>query len=228
MADTRTLLEKHHGGAHFHDLMVETSRGRFSPEFWRFWDAHAAPILPARPRLLDLGTGPGLLLDAWAERYPGGEFIGVDVMPYMLDNARRRFAEQPAVRLLATDLHDPQLPLAAGSVDAASCVVVFHEMVQPIRLLQRLHGWLKPGGRLILVDWVRAGIRDYFDPVTVEALFRPNAAPDLLADRMTHFFEHNRYSPDDIAWLLEHTGFRVLGQETYHEARFVRMAAERA
>lgn len=227
MNDTRDLLAKHHGGAHFHDLMLSTSGGRFSPEFWLFWERYALPAIPPRPRLLDLGTGPGLLLAEWATRHPDGEYFGVDVMPYMLDNASRRLADVPGVRLLAADLHDPQMPLMPQSIDVATCVVVLHEMTQPIRLLQSIHTLLKPGGRLILVDWIRASIRRYFDAGTMESLFRPNADPAFLNDRMTHFFEHNRYSADDLAWLLENTGFQVIGQESYKENRFIRMAAEK-
>lgn len=225
--ETVALLEKHHGGPQFHDLMIETSAGRFSTDFWDFWDIHAAPAVSPIPRLLDLGTGPGLLIEEWSRRYPGGEYIGVDLMPYMLNKAQQRLEHIKGVRLMAADLHDPQLPLMPGSVDVAACIVLLHEMVQPIRLLQRIHKLLKPGGRLVIVDWIRSGIDVYFDPATENNLFKPDADLGFVSDHMTHFFEHNRYSADDLAWLLQHTGFKEIGREYYKAKRFVRLAAER-
>lgn len=228
MTDTVSLLEQHHRGAAFSDLMVQTTPSRFDAEFWAFWQAHLDPVIPAQPTLLDLGTGPGLALKAWAERYPQGRYLGVDLMPYMLDKARHLLAGISGVELFPADLHDPQVPLDPESVDVIQTVVVVHEMIQPIRLLQAAYGWLKPGGRLLLVDWIRAPIRVYFDTETEAQLFDPATPIDMLADRITHFCEHNRYGLDDLIWMLEHVGFRILAQQTYRQDRFARIVAEKA
>lgn len=144
--DTFQLLYQHHRGPSFCERMVATAPGRFNEAFWQFWQMHIEPCLPPAPRLLDLGTGPGFALGQWAQRYPGGHFIGVDVMPYMLERAAADLKGIPGIQLLQADLHDPHLPLEANSIDAAQAVVVLHEMVQPLRLLQEVLRLLKPGG----------------------------------------------------------------------------------
>ncbi|MDX2271287.1 MAG: class I SAM-dependent methyltransferase [Cyanobacteriota bacterium] len=225
MVDTVNLLSKHHRGAEFSELMVATAPGRFGEAFWQFWKVHLEPAIgDGSPCLLDLGTGPGLVIEHWHRRYPQARYVGVDLMPYMLEKAQQVLADIPRLQLLQADLHDPQLPLAAGSVDVAQAVMVLHEMVQPLRLLQTAHRLLKSGGRLLIVDWVRASIRDYFDPATVDKLLDPATDTAYLDDQITHFWEHNRYSYDDLLWMLEIIGFQLLNYELYNNDRFVRIA----
>jgi SAM-dependent methyltransferase len=225
MDHTTAILAKHHRSPAFAETMVTTHAGRFNHEFWQFWQDHIHPSLSAAPCLLDLGTGPGLALQAWAERYPEARLIGVEVMPYMLEKARQILTEVPQAELIHTDLHNPELKLEINTVDAAQAVVVLHEMVQPIRLLQAAFRGLKPGGRLLIVDWVRAPIRLYFDPETADQLLNPDTNPEVLEDAFTHFFEHNRYTVDDLLWLLERVGFEILAFQSYNQHRFVRIAA---
>ncbi len=225
MDQTTAILAKHHRSPAFAETMVATHAGRFNHEFWQFWQEHIHPILPESPCLLDLGTGPGLALQAWAERYPQARLVGVDVMSYMLDKARQILTDIPQVELFHTDLHNPHLPLEPNTVDAAQAVVVLHEMVQPIRLLQATYQYLKPGGRLLILDWVRAPIRLYFEPQTVDQILNTDTAVEVLDDAFTHFFEHNRYSVDDLLWLLELVGFEILAFQSYNQQRFVRIAA---
>lgn len=225
--DTFQLLYQHHRGPSFSERMVATAPGRFNEAFWQFWQMHIEPCLPPAPRLLDLGTGPGFALGQWAQRYPGGHFIGVDVMPYMLERAAADLKGIPGIQLLQADLHDPHLPLAANSIDAAQAVVVLHEMVQPLRLLQEVLRLLKPGGRFLLVDWVRAPLSLYFDADTEAQLFQSDTPLETLLDQFTHFYEHNRFSAEDLVWLLEKVGFAVVAQQLYNQNRFVRLAAEK-
>lgn len=221
MPDTLNLLTQHHRGPEFSDLMVQTTPGRFNEDFWTFWDRHIHPALEEQPQLLDLGTGPGLALKLWAERYPQGRLTGVDLMPYMLEKAREYLAGYPQVQLLKADLHDPQLPLESESMDGVQTVV------QPVRLLQTAHRVLKPGGRLLVVDWIRAPLALYFSAEVEAQLFSSNADLEFLDDRFTHFYEHNRFSAEDLVWMLERCGFTVIAQERYKQDRFVRIAAEK-
>jgi ubiquinone/menaquinone biosynthesis C-methylase UbiE len=45
--------------------------------------------LPAPQRVLDLGTGTGVVAQSLAERYPEAEVVGIDVSPGMIEEARR-------------------------------------------------------------------------------------------------------------------------------------------
>ncbi len=77
------------------------------------------------------------------------------------------------------------------------------------------------------MDWVRAPLRLYFDAVTEAQLFQPDTPLDTLVDQFTHFYEHNRFSAEDLAWLLEKVGLQVVAQELYRQNRFVRLVAEK-
>lgn len=227
LQSTQEMLAAHHrDGAHFAELMKESFSGRFNDDFWSAWTRLVEPALSAAPTLMDLGSGPGLLLRALNERHPKADVIGVECAPYMLE-AMGELPEK--VRVFAQDLHDPKFDLADGAVDAATAVVVIHEMNQPVMALRELHRVLKKGGRLLLQDWVRAPLSAYFDAQLEDpnAVFDGSKTPEQLSDLFVHFVEHNRFTTDDLVFLLQKTGFVLLERSEYRGGRFARLVAER-
>lgn len=80
-------LHGHHGDfAAFRDAMVDSTQGRFGPLYWGVWAQFVAPTTPGT--IVDLGTGPGLLLPLMRERHPDARLLGVEVQPVMLETAR--------------------------------------------------------------------------------------------------------------------------------------------
>jgi ubiquinone/menaquinone biosynthesis C-methylase UbiE len=55
--------------------------------------------VPAPRRILDLGTGTGVVALALAERYPEAEVAGIDLSPGMVEEARRKLSPQLAGRV---------------------------------------------------------------------------------------------------------------------------------
>jgi ubiquinone/menaquinone biosynthesis C-methylase UbiE len=55
--------------------------------------------LRAPRRILDLGTGTGVVARALAERYPEAEVVGVDLSPGMIEEARRELQPELAGRV---------------------------------------------------------------------------------------------------------------------------------
>ena len=55
--------------------------------------------LSAPRRVLDLGTGTGVVAKALAERYPEAEVVGIDLSRGMIEQARRRLPAELAERL---------------------------------------------------------------------------------------------------------------------------------
>lgn len=223
---TEAMLARHHrDGKRFARLMKEGFADRFDETFWADWHQWIEPAYGEQPTVLDLGSGPGLFLKALAERTPGIHAIGVEYAPWMLE------AMEPlpaGCEILREDLHDPHLPLTDGSVDAAAASLVLHEMAQPVRLLQEMQRCLKPGGRLLILDWVRAPLEIYVRNQTEEAqVFASETPVDQLDDLFTHFTEHNRFSREDLIWLLDKTGFAVLDSTVTREGRFARIVAEK-
>lgn len=223
---TEEMLAKHHrDGARFARLMQESFDSRFDEVFWNAWRQWVEPAYSAQPVVIDLGAGPGLFVKALARRYPGIRAIGVEVAPYMLEAV----GDLPAgCEIMEEDLHDPQLPLDDGSVDAVMCSVVLHEMDQPLRVLQEIGRVMRRGGRFYIADWVRAPLEVYVRNQTDEAkLFGTDITTAELEDFFIHFVEHNRFSREDLVYLLNHTGFAVIHSEIAKEGRYARIVAEK-
>jgi trans-aconitate 2-methyltransferase len=94
--------------------------------------------------VLDAGCGSGRITQALIERLPRGTVIAVDTSASMVDAARQRLGPQADIRqqdLLELELDEP--------VDAVLSTATFHWIADHERLFARLHGALRPGGRLV-------------------------------------------------------------------------------
>lgn len=204
---TRQRLDAHHGGEQFHDLMVRSFDKRFGDEFWSLWNDQVAAHHGSSPTYLDLGCGPGLMLRAWRQRFPEATLHGVELQPYMLQTARE-VANEVDATLHEADLHTVSLPLPDASLDAALCAVVVHEMSEPIGMLREVRRLLRPQGRLLLMDWVRVPLPQYLEGWDDDP-FGPGVDSDARASRLDHFMEHNKFSRDDLLWLVDRCGLTV-------------------
>jgi ubiquinone/menaquinone biosynthesis C-methylase UbiE len=84
---------------------------------------------------------------------PGGKVWAVDVQPEMVNmlmaGAKRNGLTQIEARLGAVD--DVKLP--ASSVDLAVMVDVYHELAYPFEVMSSIVKALKPGGRVVFVEY---------------------------------------------------------------------------
>ena len=205
--DTKVMLERHHrDGDRFAQMMLETANGRFNDEFWQCWQQWIEPVLGKSGLVLDLGSGPGAFIHLLANRMPGIRIMGVECMDYMIEAAGEL---PPGCEIIAADLHDPQLPVSTGSVDAALAAVVLHEMNQPVRALRELQRCVRPGGRIVVLDWVRVPLEQYLAGENADPFVQEKSAAEI-EDIFVHFVEHNRFSAGDLRFMLQKTGFKVL------------------
>jgi ubiquinone/menaquinone biosynthesis C-methylase UbiE len=101
--------------------------------------------------LADLGSGTGFYTDDLAPHV--GTVYAVDVQAVMHDHYREKGL--PAnVELVEADAAD--LPFGADTLDAAFSTMTFHEFANADALAE-VGRVLRPGGRLITVDWDRDG-----------------------------------------------------------------------
>ncbi|MCB9797079.1 MAG: class I SAM-dependent methyltransferase [Alphaproteobacteria bacterium] len=212
MARSLDHLQAHHGDfARFRDAMIETSAGRFGPIWWGVWDQHVASIAPRS--VLDLGTGPGLLLPMLRERLPEAALTAVEVQPEMLEVARG-IAREVGATLLERDLASP-LPLQDGSLDVVTCVMVFHELAFPPPLMAELARLLRPGGRVVLYDWVRRPLEAYLGDDALDE------------DKLQHFREHCLFTAEDLEFLLRREGLRVVERVGRRGGNYAIIVAEK-
>lgn len=111
--------------------------------------------LPVEPdyAVADIGAGTGFFAFPIARRVPDGRVYAVDIQPEMLDYIRKRAEEsgQDRVTPVLGTITDPGLE--PGSIDLAYIVDAYHEFSHPREMGEALARSLKPGGRLVLVEY---------------------------------------------------------------------------
>ena len=100
----------------------------------------------AGTRLLDVGTGPGVVAGAAVAR--GARVTAVDAEPSMAEAAARNV---PGLDVRVAVL--PDLPLDDGEFDAVTGNFVINAVGDPAVVLAELGRVLRPGGRLALTCW---------------------------------------------------------------------------
>ncbi|MSR58563.1 MAG: methyltransferase domain-containing protein [Planctomycetaceae bacterium] len=102
----------------------------------------------------DIGAGSGVLTLPMAGRVgPKGKVIAVDVQQEMLDllSVKLRARRIRNVELVLGNEKSPELP--AESLDLALMVDVYHEFAYPYEMMRALSKAMKPGGRVVFVEF---------------------------------------------------------------------------
>lgn len=89
---------------------------------------------------------------------PGGSLDVVDVLRVQLDNLARKLPGDPRVGLIQGD--STELDIDTGSYDRALLFFLLHEQPEEVRrrTLAEAMRVLKPGGRLVIVDYHRPSV----------------------------------------------------------------------
>jgi len=101
----------------------------------------------------DIGAGTGYFSFRIADRIQQGKVLAVDIQQEMLDVIQSRIAEgfpKNVEPVLGTE-RDPRL--AAESIDLVLLVDAYHEFSWPREMGEAMAAALKPGGRLVLVEY---------------------------------------------------------------------------
>jgi ArsR family transcriptional regulator len=104
-------------------------------------------------RVADVGTGTGILAAELARL--GLRVIAIDNSARMLDAARAKLAGEGQVGVELRRGEASALPLADGEVDAALAHMVLHYLPSPADAVREMARAVRPGGRVVLVDFVR-------------------------------------------------------------------------
>jgi ubiquinone/menaquinone biosynthesis C-methylase UbiE len=101
----------------------------------------------------DIGAGTGYFTFRLCKHVPHGRVYAVDVQQEMLDLIEKRVAEEQygnVVTVLGT-ARNPNLP--PESVDLALMVDSYHEFSHPREMMENIVLSLRPGGRVVLVEY---------------------------------------------------------------------------
>jgi ubiquinone/menaquinone biosynthesis C-methylase UbiE len=124
--------------------------------------------------VVDLGSGTGFYTDDVAAH--ADRVHAVDVQPEMHDIYREKGV--PAnVDLVTAEAAD--LPLPDGAADAVVATMTYHEFYSRAALAA-VRRVLRPGGRLVLVDWSADGAGDAGPPT--DERYGPDQVRDQITD----------------------------------------------
>jgi ubiquinone/menaquinone biosynthesis C-methylase UbiE len=153
-----------------YDLLARTlMRG-----FYHRLAADAEGAVPPGGAVLDVGTGPGVLLAELAKHRPDVHVTGVDLSADMAAAATRnlaRYGDRATARV--ADVAD--LPFADGSFDLVVTSLSVHHWEHPETAVPELARVLRPGGRLYVYDFPSAPFDTLVDAARDASLF--TAAP---------------------------------------------------
>lgn len=112
----------------------------------------AADLRPGE-QVLDVGVGAGpTTAEAHSAVQPGGRVTGIDIVPAMIEAAKRSVPASD-IEWLVGDVTTYAFPAAAYDVVISRFGVMF--FADPVAAFTRLHDAVRPGGRLAMATWGR-------------------------------------------------------------------------
>jgi SAM-dependent methyltransferase len=153
-------------------------------------------VTGATGRLLDVGSGPGLLLERARAR--GWDVVGVEPSAQAAAHARALGLE------VVEEFLEERLAAALGSFDAVHAAVLLEHLPDPAAMVRLMRTLLRPGGALVLV--VPNDESPYQHAAVHDGALRPwwIAPPHHL----------NYFTPASLAALVRRTGFTVVDVST--------------
>lgn len=134
----------------------------------RFMGRYSRPLSPqladfagvrAGMRVLDVGSGPGVLTEELVARVGSASVAAADPSAPFVDTLRERLPDVRAVRAKAE-----ALPFDDDEFDAALAQLVVHFMTDPVAGLREMARVTRPGGAVAACVWDHAGERS---PITL-------------------------------------------------------------
>ena len=178
---------------------------RLAPDYDRRWSFYIGATiretlgridLQPDDRVLDVGCGTGVLLEALSSTTPGTKLAGVDPSEDMLALARERVDGTVVLK----QSYAEELPFPDEVFDVVISTNAFHYFRNPLGALQEMYRVLAPDGRIAITDWC-----DDYPACRLIDIF-------LRMFNRAHFQTYGRRQCRN---LLEQAGFTVMQFDRY-------------
>ena len=109
-------------------------------------------------RIFEVGVGTGVNFEHYKEDIV---LIGIEPSPYMISRAEKRrdisiYPDHITLHNIGCGYPEMDLLIPPGSLDAVVCALVLCTVPDPVKALGNFMKWLKPGGRLIILEHIRS------------------------------------------------------------------------
>lgn len=145
---------------HYENPDVTQWRGVFEREGREIWDRRADIIyqlgLNSGQKVADIGAGTGFFTVMMAREVGAtGQVYAVDIARQFVDASVQRAREQGLENVVGVvnDQQSTQLP--ADQIDLVFISDTYHHFEYPQAMLRSIHGALKTGGELVIIDFRR-------------------------------------------------------------------------
>lgn len=165
-------------------------------------DIIAALELAPTSVVADVGAGTGLFTLDFARAVSQGSVVAVDVQPYFLEHISAKAAEASLANVRTVLASQTSVELPPRSTDVVFFCDAFHHVEQPAAYLASVYAALRPGGRLVVIDydrtrpgtkaWMKKHIRadpEAFRAEIETAGFTFSRAVDMLDENFFYEFE---------------------------------------
>ncbi len=179
----------------------------------RVWKAYAVAVANLRPgdKALDIAGGTGDLALAFAKQVgEQGTVVHTDINQAMLSEGRNRLIDAGVV--LPTVLCDAEaLPFPSGAYDLVSVAFGLRNMTHKERALEEMNRVLKPGGRLLVLEFSKVAepLKKAYDWYSFKVLPRLGQWVANDADSYRYLAESIRMHPGqaELKNMMKAAGF---------------------
>lgn len=177
---------------HYENADYERWRQTFERPGREVYDRRHDIVAAARVQtgmdVADVGAGTGLFTELFAEAVgPEGTVYAVDITESFIDNILRRVRDQGLDNVRGVVNDGRSTGVAADSLDLVFLSDTYHHFEYPQAMLESIHAALRPGGRLVVIDFRRE-----------EGVNSP------------WVMEHVRAGRDEVVAEIEAAGFRLI------------------
>ncbi|MBN1848112.1 MAG: class I SAM-dependent methyltransferase [Deltaproteobacteria bacterium] len=152
-------------------------------------------------RILDAGCGPGVTTSILHKMIqPNGEIIGVDYSKDRIDYARKKYGQGKGIYFKIQDVRHAMDHLGLFDLIWVRFVLEYNRK-EGLEIVKNLTKYIKPGGKLCLLDLDHNGLNHYELPGEMETILYK------LVDRLQNEFNFDPYSGRKLYSYLYDSGY---------------------